>query len=109
MATNTFKNGLGKNIGLTPVTIYTSLSSKSSICIELDLCNTTGSPVKASAYVTSGGVDYYVVKNVLIPTESTAQVIAGQKIVLTNGDTLKIVSNTASSIDAVAAILEDVG
>jgi len=36
------------------------------------------------------------------------QVIAGQKIVLSNTDAIKVVSSSASSLDIVASILEDV-
>ena len=47
-------------------------------------------------------------KTTPVPVGGSLQIIAGQKIVLSNGDILKVVSNTAASIDVVAAILEDV-
>lgn len=105
---NTFKNALAKNVGTSAVTVYSAPSGKKSIAIELDVCNTTSSGVAVDAYITSGGVDYYVVKNTPVPVGGSLQIIAGQKIVLSDGDSLKVVSNTASSIDVVTAILEDV-
>jgi hypothetical protein len=49
-----------------------------------------------------------LVKQAPVPVGGSLQVIAGQKIVLSNTDALKVVSSVASSIDVVGAILEDV-
>jgi hypothetical protein len=105
---NTFKNALAKDVGTSAVSVYTAPSNTKSIAIELDVCNTTSSGVSVDAYITSGGVNYYIVKTTPVPVGGSLQIIAGQKIVLSNGDILKVVSNTAASIDVVAAILEDV-
>ena len=105
---NTFKNSLARNVGTTAVTVYTAPSTKNSICIELDVCNTTNAGVTCNAYITSGGNDYYIVKNAPVPVGGSLQVIAGQKIVVTNLDTIKVVSSSASSLDVIASILEDV-
>lgn len=105
---NTFRNALARNVGTTPVTVYTAPSSKKSICIELDVCNTTNSGVTVDAYITSGGENYYIVKGTPVPVGGSLQIIAGQKIVLSDTDALKVVSNTASSLDIISAILEDV-
>ena len=105
---NTFKNALARNVGTSANTVYTAPASKNSICIELDLCNTTSSGVTADVYITSSANNYYLVKSAPVPVGGSLQVIAGQKIVLSNGDALKVVSSVASSIDVVGAILEDV-
>lgn len=105
---NTFKNALAKDVGTTAVSVYSAPSGKKSIAIELDVCNTTSSGVTVDAYITSGGVNYYIVKTTPVPVGGSLQVISGQKIVLSDGDTLKVVSNTAASLDVVTAILEDV-
>ena len=105
---NTFKNALSRNVGTSAVTVYSAPSSKNSICIELDVCNTTNAGVTVNAYITSGGNDYYIVKNAPVPVGGSLQVIAGQKIVLSNTDAIKVVSSSASSLDIVASILEDV-
>jgi hypothetical protein len=105
---NTFKNALAKDVGTTAVSVYTAPSGKKSIAIELDVCNTTASGVTVDAYITSGGVNYYIVKTTPVPVGGSLQIIAGQKIVLSDGDILKVISNTAASIDVVSAILEDV-
>jgi hypothetical protein len=105
---NSFKNALARNVGTAAVTLYTAPSTKNSICIELDVCNTTSSGVTADVYITSGGADYYIVKQAPVPVGGSLQVIAGQKIVLSNLDSLKVLSSVASSLDVVGAILEDV-
>ena len=107
---NTFKNALARNIGTSAVSIYTAPSAKNSICIELDVCNTTASGVTCDVYITKNtdSLNYYLVKSTPVPVGGSLQVVAGQKIVLSNGDILKVVSSVASSLDVVGAILEDV-
>lgn len=107
---NTFKNALARNIGTSAVSIYTAPSAKNSICIELDVCNTTASGVTCDVYITKNtdSLNYYLIKSTPVPVGGSLQVIAGQKIVLSNGDILKVVSSAASSLDVVGAILEDV-
>ena len=105
---NTFKNALARNVGTSATTVYTAPASKNSICIELDLCNTTSSGVTADVYITSSANNYYLVKSAPVPVGGSLQVIAGQKIVLSNLDALKVVSSVASSIDVIGSILEDV-
>jgi hypothetical protein len=107
---NTFKNALARNVGTSAVSVYTAPSAKNSICIELDVCNTTASGVTCDVYITKNtdSLNYYLVKSTPVPVGGSLQVVAGQKIVLSNGDILKVVSSVASSLDVVGAILEDV-
>lgn len=105
---NTFKNALSKNVGTSAATLYTAPSATKSICIELDVCNTSASGVTVDVFVTSSSVNYYIVKSAPVPVGGSLQVVSGQKIVVTNGDAIKVVSSAAASIDVVAAILEDV-
>jgi hypothetical protein len=107
---NTFKNALARNVGTSAVSVYTAPSAKNSICIELDVCNTTASGVTCDVFITKNtdSLNYYLVKSTPVPVGGSLQVVAGQKIVLSNGDILKVVSSVASSLDVVGAILEDV-
>ena len=52
--------------------------------------------------------DIHLIKNVPIPAGSTLKVISGQKIVVAAADVVKVSCNTASSVDAILSILEDV-
>ena len=107
---NTFKNALARNVGTTAVTLYTAPSTKNSICIELDVCNTTASGVTCDVFITkfSDSLNYYLIKSTPVPVGGSLQVVSGQKIVVANLDAIKVVSSAAASIDVVAAILEDV-
>jgi hypothetical protein len=105
---NTFKNALARNVGTSAVEVYAAPASKNAICIELDVCNTTNGGVTVNAYITKSGADYYIIKNAPVPVGGSLQVIAGQKIVLSDTDSLNVVSSTASSLDVIASILEDV-
>ena len=86
--------------------------SKTSIMLELDIANTTTSVIEASVEVLDSSVSAsawrYLVKNAPVPTGGALMVIAGQKIVLEAGDKVRVTSSAASSMDVVAAILEDV-
>lgn len=107
---NSFKNALARNVGTTAVSVYTAPASKNSICIELDVCNTTSSGVTCDVYITkfSDSLNYYLIKSAPVPVGGSLQVVAGQKIVVSDGDIIKVVSSVASSLDVVGAILEDV-
>jgi hypothetical protein len=105
---NVFKNELRRNVGSSAETVYTVPTGLKSIIIELDICNTTNGAVTCDVYITKSALDYYVVKAAPVPVGGSLQVISGQKIVLQAGDALKIKSSVASSIDAIASILEDV-
>ena len=50
----------------------------------------------------------YIVRDAPIPIGGALKVIAGQKLVLEAQDSLEITASTASSVDAIASILEDV-
>jgi hypothetical protein len=56
----------------------------------------------------SDSLNYYLIKSAPVPVGGSLQVVAGQKIVVSNGDIIKVVSSVASSLDVVGAILEDV-
>lgn len=105
---NVFKNALAKDVGTTPTTLYTAPATLKSIIIELDVCNTTLGGLTTSVFINSGGQDVFIVKNAPVPVGGSLQVIAGQKIVLVEGDSINVVSSSAASIDVVSSILEDV-
>ena len=104
---NDFKNA--QAVGVTSVTtIYTAPAAKTSILLELDIANTTGSVVEANVEIfdTSASTDAFLVKNAPVPSGGTLQVVSGQKVVLEATDIVKVTSTGA--VDVVAAILEDV-
>jgi hypothetical protein len=109
MAQN-FRRYIERNIGTSAVDIPDGLDFNSyDTIIGINLANVTGSAVNASVYIASGGNNFYIIKDAPIPSGSALQVIdGGAKFVVQSGDRLYIVSNTASSIDAVVSAVDDI-
>ena len=119
---NEFRNRTLTAVGTSATTLYSTPDGKTSIVLELDLANTTSNVVEATVELldysdASGsgvGTNWkHIVKNAPVPAGGSLMVIAGQKIVLEEraggtGDAIRITSSAATSIDVVAAILEDV-
>ena len=106
MAQN-FRRYINRNTGTSAVTIFTSDSYDT--IVGINIANTTGSSVNASVYITNSTLDYYLIKTAPIPSGSSLQVLdGGAKFVVQNGDALKIISDTASSLDTVVSTVDDI-
>ena len=115
---NEFKNRTLTGVGTSATSLYATPDGKTSIVLELDIANITSAVVEASVELLDYSVHpttgwRYIVKNAPVPAGGSLMVIAGQKIVLEErsggtGDAIRITSSAASSLDVVAAILEDV-
>ena len=104
---NTFRLKTKNNIGVSTVGIYTVPSSTTTTIIGLTLANTSGSSINVGVGITRTGADNVnIIKNVPIPQGSTLEVMQGNKIIMETTDTLTVVSDTNSSLDASASILE---
>ena len=111
---NNFKNAFATSVSTnssSPTTVYTANngSAVNSILIELDVANTGSSAVQVTVklYDSSGTASYHIVKNAPVPAGGALKVVSGQKVVL-NGDDQVRVYATASTVDVVCSILEDV-
>ena len=103
---NTFTSYVPKNVGTSPATLVTVASATQTTVIGLTVSNTTGATITADIYVTRSAVNYYVVKAAPINTGATFVAVGGdQKLVLTTGDALVVVTNTATSADVIASVL----
>ena len=119
---NEFRNRTLTGVGTSATTLYATPDGKTSIMLELDIANTTQNVVEATVELldysdaTGGGVGTnwkHIVKNAPVPSGGSLMVIAGQKIVLEErsggtGDSIRITSSAATSLDVVSAVLEDV-
>ena len=107
---NTFKNAGSAAIGTTETSVYTVPSATTTTVIGLTCANVTStSPVKVSIRVfdTSGSAHFYVVKNAEVFEGGALVAVGGdQKLVLETGDIIKVVSDTASSIDTIVSVME---
>ena len=97
MAQN-FRRYTNNNVGTSAVTSFTANSYDT--VVGISIANITGSAVNASVFINDGTNDFYLVKDAPIPSGSALQVLdGGAKVVVQSGDILKVVSNTASSLD----------
>jgi hypothetical protein len=104
---NTFKNFKSRNVGISAVTVYTCPASTQTTVIGLSVANTSASPITTDVYITSGGLDFYLVKAATVPVGGSLVIAGGdQKVVLEAADALKAVMSAASSADVVSSLLE---
>lgn len=106
---NTFTRKISRNIGatLTSVGGYTVGGGVQTTVIGLSIANTTVAPVTVNVTVNDGTNDTYLVKGAVVGVGQSLVPIGGdEKVVLITGDSLKVQSSAASSLDAVMSILE---
>ena len=97
MAQN-FRRYTSNDVGTSAATLFTANSYDT--VVGISVANVTTSAVNASVYINDGSNDIYLVKNAPIPVGSALQVLdGGAKFVVQNNDALKVVSDTASSLD----------
>jgi len=104
---NTYKLKTKTNIGITTVGIYTVPAATTTIIIGIALANISGTGVNVGVGITRVSAESIkLMKNVPIPQGSTLEFMAGNKMILEATDTLTIISDTVSSIDASVSIME---
>jgi len=86
-----------------------------SIIIGITLSNKTSTGVTASVFLdhlSGSGSDVFIVKDATIPAGSSLEIMSGNKIVVQNngttGDVIRVSSGTATAVDAIISVLEDV-
>tara|TARA_E500000318_G_C3396592_1_gene148107 strand:+ start:83 stop:409 length:327 start_codon:yes stop_codon:yes gene_type:complete len=97
MAQN-FRRYTSNDVGTSAATLFTADSYDT--IVGISLANVTASGINVSVYINDGANDIYLVKDAPIPQGSQLQVLdGGAKYVVQTGDALKVVSDTASSVD----------
>ena len=106
MAQN-FRRYTSNDVGTSPETLFTANSYDT--VVGISVANVTASAVTASVYINDGTNDIYLVKDAPIPAGSSLQVLdGGAKFVVQNNDALKVVSDTASSLDVWVSTVDDI-
>jgi hypothetical protein len=106
---NSFKRKLSRSIGtsLTAVGSYTVGAATEVTVIGLAVANTSASQVLVDATLNDGSNDTYLIKDAPVPSGGSIVIVGGdQKVVLEVGDSIKVKSTAASSVDVVMSILE---
>ena len=106
---NTFRRKVSRNVGNTAVSVgsYTVGSGNTAIVLGLTVCNVTGAAVNSSVYINDGSLNYYLVKDAPIPGGGSLVIVGGdQKVVLQASDSMRVISDSTTSLDVVMSIME---
>ena len=98
---NVFKNYTSASVGTGATTTYTVDTAKTAVLIGCNLANRSAAQIRVDVQV--AGV--FLIKNAPIPANSALSVLDG-KVILETTDTLIVTSDTASSCDVIASVLE---
>lgn len=105
----TFKNSVNSGIGTTPIDLVSTPEGFRITVIGCNLANVTDyNTVNVDVFVVdeSSNAAYYV-KGITVPPNSAVKVVTnGEKLILPEGQILRIVSDTADSIDATVSFVE---
>ena len=74
--------------------------------IGLNMANTTANAITISVYVQASSANYYIVKDMTIPSGSAFT--HDSKIVLLSGDRLFFISSASNSLDVIASYVENI-
>ena len=113
------KPSVGTSTGASADAVYTvpagaGSSALESIVIGITLANKTSTGVTASVFLDNedGSNDVFIVKDATVPAGSSLEIMSGNKLVVqndgSNADVIRISCGTASTLDAVVTVLEDV-
>lgn len=106
---NTFVRKISRSVGTSAEAVggYTVAADTSGVLLGLTVSNTHATSVKVNILVDNGVNQYYLVKGATIESGGALIPIGGDhKMVMIAGESLKVSSDTASSIDAILSILE---
>ena len=102
-----FERHIARATGTSGATIFTADGDDA--IVSLRLTNIHSGTIVVDCFVTTGGNDYYLIKQVSIPTGSSLELIdGGSRFVLANGDALKVDTDTASSLDVWCSVVGDI-
>ncbi len=102
-----FERDKARNIGTSAVTLRTANSDDT--LVGINLANVHTAQIDVDVFINDGANDFYLVKSAPIPTGSALSLLdGGAKIVMQNGDILKVQSNTASSVDAWVSVVDTI-
>tara|TARA_R100000541_G_scaffold42497_1_gene49836 strand:- start:145 stop:486 length:342 start_codon:yes stop_codon:yes gene_type:complete len=109
---NTFKLKTKAGIDASLATVYTVPGSTKTVIIGLTIANVKGSSVTADAQIVTASSsgenadDVYIAKAIPLPSGSSIEIMAGNKIVLEAGDIVKVKSSVADGVDAILSVME---
>jgi len=109
---NTFKLKTKAGIDASLVTVYTVPGSTKTVIIGLTIANVKGASVTADAQIVTASSsgenadNVYIAKSIPLPSGSSIEIMAGNKIVLEAGDIVKVKSSVTDGVDAILSVME---
>lgn len=106
---NTFKSYTKANIGTSITDAYTVPASTTTVCIGINVANTSGDQIFVDLKIDKSDVsadDIYLIRNMPLPNGASYEFIAGSKLVLETGDKIQVLSTAATSVDCLVSVLE---
>lgn len=108
----TFKLKTGASVSdVTPVSIYTVPVSTTSVIVGGMLSNKSSALITANVQIVTNSStgensdDVYLINTVQIPQGSTLEIIEG-KVVLQEGDIIKVLASASSALDVAFSVME---
>jgi uncharacterized protein YegP (UPF0339 family) len=109
---NTFLRKLGRNIGtsLTAVDSYTVGANVGAVIVGLNISNTSAAQIIANVVINNGTDNFYLGNRIPVAAGGAVSIAGGdQKIILQTGDSVRVNSSAAGSVDVLMNIMETDG
>lgn len=104
---NTFKSAGSAAIGVVDSSVYTVPAVTQAIVLGITCANIIASTINVSVKITKSSGTFFLVKNAPVPVGGSLEAIgSGSKFVAEAADIIKVVSDTAVSVDAIVSYLE---
>ena len=88
-------------------TLYTVPGTTTAVVLGLSVANITGASIEVDIQlVNADGDDVYIVKDTVVDSGGTLEMMSGNKNVLDTGDIVKVASNATNSFAATISIME---
>ena len=102
-----FRRYTKNNVGTSVENVYTADSYDTVVGIALT--NVAATSINVDCYINDGSNDIYMIKSAPIPVGSQLNLIdGGAKVVVQNGDVIKVKSDTASSCDVWVSAVDSI-
>ena len=85
--------------------VYTPSGSKDCVVLSVSICNITAIDTKVDILL-DASTDIHIAKDVVVPGNSTLELMAGQKYVIKNGEKLRARADVASRLELLMNGLE---
>jgi hypothetical protein len=89
-----------KNVSTSGSVAISSIAAGTVAVSSLILSNTGVSPITVNAFITRSSVNFFLVYQATVPVGGSLEVIQGNRVVMKTGDSMTVVSSTATSCDA---------